>query len=104
MQLFLSTAGATFRQAVALIFDHVVLAESLPSGKFCFGGQLSRTSSVTGDVNRSINLSEYVFSPREYNSRSLFFYSFSLIKVGVQLNFYLLIEGLLMEFNGVVSS
>ncbi|KAK7269248.1 hypothetical protein RIF29_21968 [Crotalaria pallida] len=53
-----NTAGATFRQAVALIFDRVVLAESLPSGKYCFGGQLSRTSSVTGDVNRSINLSD----------------------------------------------
>lgn len=60
MQLFCSTAAATFRQAVALIFDRVVLAESLPAGKFGFGGQLSRTSSVTGDVNRSINLSEYV--------------------------------------------
>ncbi|XP_027363554.1 protein MON2 homolog isoform X2 [Abrus precatorius] len=53
-----NTAAATFRQAVALIFDRVVLAESLPSGKFCFGGQLSRTSSVTGDVNRSINFSD----------------------------------------------
>ncbi|KAL2600719.1 hypothetical protein AAZV13_10G127700 [Glycine max] len=53
-----NTAAATFRQAVALIFDHVVLAESLPTGKFGFGGQLSRTNSVTGDVNRSINLSE----------------------------------------------
>lgn len=60
MQLFCSTAAATFRQAVALIFDRVVLAESLPTGKFGFGGQLSRTNSVTGDVNRSINLSEYV--------------------------------------------
>ncbi|XP_061349388.1 uncharacterized protein LOC133294681 isoform X2 [Gastrolobium bilobum] len=54
-----NTAAATFRQAVALIFDRVVLAESLPASKFGFGGQLSRTSSVTGDVNRSINLSEY---------------------------------------------
>ncbi|KAL2325430.1 hypothetical protein Fmac_024488 [Flemingia macrophylla] len=53
-----NTAAATFRQAVALIFDQVVLAESLPAGKFGFGGQLSRTSSVTGDVNRSINLSD----------------------------------------------
>ncbi|KAL5138823.1 Benzyl alcohol O-benzoyltransferase [Glycine soja] len=53
-----NTAAATFRQAVALIFDRVVLAESLPTGKFGFGGQLSRTNSVTGDVNRSINLSE----------------------------------------------
>lgn len=61
MQLFCSTAAATFRQAVALIFDRVVLAESLPAGKFGFGSQLSRTSSVTGDVNRSINLTEYAF-------------------------------------------
>ncbi|RYQ90745.1 hypothetical protein Ahy_B09g096751 isoform H [Arachis hypogaea] len=53
-----NTAAATFRQAVALIFDRVVLAESLPAGKFGFGGQLSRTSSVTGDVNRGINLSD----------------------------------------------
>ncbi|XP_020208634.1 protein MON2 homolog isoform X2 [Cajanus cajan] len=53
-----NTAAATFRQAVALVFDRVVLAESLPAGKFGFGGQLSRTSSVTGDVNRSINLSD----------------------------------------------
>jgi len=57
---FCSTAAATFRQAVALIFDRVVLAESLPAGKFGFGGQLTRTTSVTGDVNRSINLSKYV--------------------------------------------
>ncbi|KAK7356012.1 hypothetical protein VNO80_15278 [Phaseolus coccineus] len=52
-----NTAAATFRQAVALIFDRVVSAESLPAGKFGFGGQLPRTTSVTGDVNRSINLS-----------------------------------------------
>ncbi|PON87081.1 Mon2, dimerization and cyclophilin-binding domain containing protein [Trema orientale] len=53
-----STAAATFRQAVALIFDHVVSAESLPSGKFGSGGYISRAGSVTGDVGRSINLSE----------------------------------------------
>lgn len=53
-----NTAAATFRQAVALVFDQVVLAESLPAGKFGYGGQLSRTNSVTGDVNRSINLSD----------------------------------------------
>lgn len=56
---FSSTAAATFRQAVALIFDHVVRAESLPSGKFGSGGYVSRASSVTGDVSRSIHLSEY---------------------------------------------
>ncbi|CAJ1976202.1 unnamed protein product [Sphenostylis stenocarpa] len=53
-----NTAAATFRQAVALIFNRVVLAESLPVGKFGFGGQLTRTTSVTGDVNRSINLTD----------------------------------------------
>ncbi|KAL5566940.1 hypothetical protein UlMin_030104 [Ulmus minor] len=53
-----NTAAATFRQAVALIFDHVVGAESLPSGKYSSGGYMSRSSSVTGDVSRSINLSE----------------------------------------------
>lgn len=59
--MFSSTAAATFRQAVALIFDQVVCAESLPTSKFSSGGQISRTGSVTGDVNRGINLSEYVF-------------------------------------------
>eukprot|EP00257_Ricinus_communis_P013104 XP_015570469.1 protein MON2 homolog isoform X2 [Ricinus communis] len=53
-----NTAAATFRQAVALIFDHVVHAESLPARKFGSGGHISRSSSVTGDVNRSINHSE----------------------------------------------
>ncbi|XP_058754253.1 uncharacterized protein LOC131627411 isoform X2 [Vicia villosa] len=53
-----NTAAATFRQAVALVFDQVVLAESLPAGKFGYGGQLSRTYSITGDVNRSINISD----------------------------------------------
>lgn len=53
-----NTAAATFRQAVALIFDHVVCAESLPTMKFASGGQMSRTGTVTGDVSRGINLSE----------------------------------------------
>lgn len=57
---FSSTAAATFRQAVALIFDHVVCAESLPAGKIVSGGYISRASSVTGDVSRNVNLSEYV--------------------------------------------
>ncbi|KAH9688325.1 ARM repeat superfamily protein [Citrus sinensis] len=56
-----NTAAATFRQAVALIFDHVVRAESLPMGKFGSGAHITRTNSVTGDVSRSINHSEYVF-------------------------------------------
>ncbi|KAI5676523.1 hypothetical protein M9H77_07473 [Catharanthus roseus] len=37
-----NTAAATFRQAVALIFDHVVCAESLPTGKIGSGGYASR--------------------------------------------------------------
>ncbi|XP_011078738.1 protein MON2 homolog isoform X3 [Sesamum indicum] len=49
-----NTAAATFRQAVALIFDHVVCAESLPAGKFGSGGYVSRTNSVTSDVSRNI--------------------------------------------------
>ncbi|XP_057496302.1 uncharacterized protein LOC130781215 [Actinidia eriantha] len=53
-----NTAAATFRQAVALIFDHVVRAESLPAGKLGSGGYTSRSSSVTSDVNRSINRAE----------------------------------------------
>ncbi|KAM6576949.1 hypothetical protein CsatB_028786 [Cannabis sativa] len=60
-----STAAATFRQAVALIFDHVVSAESLPSGKFGSGGYISRASSVTSEVSRSINLLESL----EHDSR-----------------------------------
>ncbi|KAF7805180.1 protein MON2-like protein isoform X1 [Senna tora] len=71
-----NTAAATFRQAVALIFDRVVSAESLPAGKFGFGGQLSRTSSVTGDVNRSINFSdslhhESIFGGSQFKKETL---------------------------------
>ncbi|CAI0384236.1 unnamed protein product [Linum tenue] len=55
-----NTAAATFRQAVALVFDQVVVAETLPVGKFSSGVHLSRSSSVTVDVNRSMNHSEYV--------------------------------------------
>ncbi|KAI8555870.1 hypothetical protein RHMOL_Rhmol05G0207500 [Rhododendron molle] len=57
-----NTAAATFRQAVALIFDHVVSAESLPAGKLGSGGYISRSSSVTSDINRSINRAEYGIS------------------------------------------
>ncbi|KAL8061656.1 hypothetical protein ABFX02_02G099900 [Erythranthe guttata] len=49
-----NTAAATFRQAVALIFDNVVSGESLPVGRFGSGGYISRTNSVTSDVNRNI--------------------------------------------------
>lgn len=38
----------------------MVRAESLPLGKFGSGGYTSRTSSVTVDINRNINHSEYV--------------------------------------------
>ncbi|KAL7607146.1 uncharacterized protein LOC111910718 [Lactuca sativa] len=50
-----NTAAATFRQAVALIFDHVVSTESLPASKFVHGGYMSRSSSVSSDINHSIN-------------------------------------------------
>ncbi|XP_059291369.1 uncharacterized protein LOC132044850 isoform X2 [Lycium ferocissimum] len=50
-----NTAAATFRQAVALIFDRVISTESLPAGKCCSGVYISRSSSVTSDVNRNIN-------------------------------------------------
>ncbi|CAH9087132.1 unnamed protein product [Cuscuta europaea] len=49
-----NTAAATFRQAVALIFDRVVSAESLPSGKFTSGVHTSRSNSVTSDFTRNI--------------------------------------------------
>ncbi|KAJ0982542.1 hypothetical protein J5N97_010797 [Dioscorea zingiberensis] len=49
-----NTAAATFRQAVALIFDNVVSAESLPAIKISSSSQISRISSVTDDVSRSI--------------------------------------------------
>lgn len=66
-----STAAATFRQAVALIFDNVVRVESLPSDKVASGSFTSRASSVTDDVSRSINHSTYAFSTLNLN---FFFY------------------------------
>ncbi|CAN1245366.1 Protein MON2 homolog [Linum grandiflorum] len=66
-----NTAAATFRQAVALVFDHVVDAESLPVGKFASGVHLSRSSSVTVDVNRRMNHSEYVIFDLCTSSSSL---------------------------------
>uniref|UniRef100_A0A1J3F4G6 Protein MON2-like protein n=1 Tax=Noccaea caerulescens TaxID=107243 RepID=A0A1J3F4G6_NOCCA len=53
-----NTAAATFRQAVALIFDQVVSAESLPMPKFGSSSQIARTGSVTGDLSQNINNSE----------------------------------------------
>ncbi|KAK8546017.1 hypothetical protein V6N12_026821 [Hibiscus sabdariffa] len=53
-----NTAAATFRQAVALVFYQVVLAESLPAENFGSGSYIYRTSSITDDVGRSMNNSE----------------------------------------------
>ncbi|XP_048591161.1 LOW QUALITY PROTEIN: protein MON2 homolog [Brassica napus] len=50
-----NTAAATFRQAVALVFDQVVSAESLPMPKFSSSSQTARTGSVTGDLSQNIN-------------------------------------------------
>lgn len=74
---FYSTAAATFRQAVALIFDHVVRAESLPTGKCGSGGYTSRSTSVTSDVNRNINKLEYaIFWYQSCFSWCLYIFSF----------------------------
>ncbi|XP_051226815.1 uncharacterized protein [Lolium perenne] len=48
-----NTAAATFRQAVALVFDNVVLAESLPTGKASPARLSSRASSVANNLTRS---------------------------------------------------
>ncbi|XP_019097537.1 PREDICTED: protein MON2 homolog isoform X7 [Camelina sativa] len=53
-----NTAAATFRQAVALIFDQVLLAESLPMPKYGSSSQTARTGSVAGDLSQNINNSE----------------------------------------------
>ncbi|GBG74470.1 hypothetical protein CBR_g18881 [Chara braunii] len=53
-----STAAATLRQAVALIFDRVLLAEALPSNPR--GHHTSRSNSVSGDVSRSIALTKLI--------------------------------------------
>ncbi|KAL5227929.1 hypothetical protein ABZP36_016194 [Zizania latifolia] len=50
-----NTAAATFRQAVALVFDNVVLAESLPSNKTSAARLSSRASSVADNVTRSFS-------------------------------------------------
>uniref|UniRef100_A0A0D9V6A8 Protein MON2 homolog n=1 Tax=Leersia perrieri TaxID=77586 RepID=A0A0D9V6A8_9ORYZ len=50
-----NTAAATFRQAVALVFDNVVLAESLPSSKASAARLSSRASSVADNVTRSFS-------------------------------------------------
>uniref|UniRef100_A0A0E0JPA3 Protein MON2 homolog n=1 Tax=Oryza punctata TaxID=4537 RepID=A0A0E0JPA3_ORYPU len=50
-----NTAAATFRQAVALVFDNVVHAESLPSSKASSARLSSRASSVADNVTRSFS-------------------------------------------------
>ncbi|XP_015699269.1 protein MON2 homolog isoform X1 [Oryza brachyantha] len=50
-----NTAAATFRQAVALVFDNVVHAESLPSSKASAARLSSRASSVADNVTRSFS-------------------------------------------------
>lgn len=49
-----STAAATLRQAVALIFDRVISAEALPVSIVGPSRRTSRSSSISGDVSRSI--------------------------------------------------
>lgn len=49
-----STAAATIRQAVALIFDRVISAEALPVSSAAPSRRTSRSNSVSGDVSRSI--------------------------------------------------
>ncbi|CAL9055746.1 unnamed protein product [Musa banksii] len=50
-----NTAAATFRQAVALIFDSVACIESLPPGKIGSGSHTSRASTIMDDISRSFN-------------------------------------------------
>ncbi|KAF8766177.1 hypothetical protein HU200_007680 [Digitaria exilis] len=50
-----NTAAATFRQAVALVFDNVIRAESLPSGKASSARISSRVSSVADNVTHSFS-------------------------------------------------
>ena len=54
-----STAVATVRQAVALIFDSVLRAENLPVLHYGgTSGWSSSSNSVAGEVSRSISTSE----------------------------------------------
>ncbi|KAJ8475568.1 hypothetical protein OPV22_019295 [Ensete ventricosum] len=50
-----NTAAATFRQAVALIFDSVACIESLPPGKIGSGSHTSRASTIMDDISHSFN-------------------------------------------------
>ncbi|XP_010546618.1 PREDICTED: protein MON2 homolog isoform X2 [Tarenaya hassleriana] len=53
-----NTAAATFRQAVALIFDQVVSSESLPTRKFSSSSYAARSGSVSGEFSQNISNSE----------------------------------------------
>uniref|UniRef100_A0ACD5W2E0 Uncharacterized protein n=1 Tax=Avena sativa TaxID=4498 RepID=A0ACD5W2E0_AVESA len=65
-----NTAAATFRQAVALVFDNVVLAESLPSGKASPARLSSRASPVANNVTRSFGQTlSYAFNYGELTMR-----------------------------------
>ncbi|KAL3691163.1 hypothetical protein R1sor_004814 [Riccia sorocarpa] len=55
-----STAAATLRQAVALIFDRVITAENLPVLKADSRSRNARSNSVSGDVSRNIAASKAV--------------------------------------------
>ncbi|BBN13645.1 protein MON2 [Marchantia polymorpha subsp. ruderalis] len=55
-----STAAATLRQAVALIFDRVITAEKLPVLKPDSRSRNARSNSVSGDVSRNIAASKAV--------------------------------------------
>lgn len=58
---YCSTAVATLRQAVALIFDRVLRAEGLPILHYGgIGGRPASSNSVAGEVSRSMSASEYV--------------------------------------------
>ncbi|XP_074581344.1 uncharacterized protein LOC141837874 isoform X2 [Curcuma longa] len=52
-----STAAATFRQAVALVFDSVAYVESLPSGRIGCSSYVSRTTTISDEISRSFSTS-----------------------------------------------
>ncbi|KAI4364422.1 hypothetical protein MLD38_020517 [Melastoma candidum] len=75
-----STAAATFRQAVALIFDRVVVAECLPANKSVVSTRIVRTNSLTGDVSRNIKILESV--EQQFSSVKSSFEKVTLTKTG----------------------
>lgn len=58
--LWVSTAAATFRQAVALVFDSVAYVESLPPGRIGCSSYVSRTTTITDEISRSFSTSLYM--------------------------------------------